>query len=62
MEACMLHIGYHKVPSRKMVWEMTGDCRDKFMADAIRRDTLETLMLYFAENAMADQDKFFKVT
>ena len=60
----MLHMWCHKVPSRKMVWEMMGDCRNHFIVDAIRWDTLESVManLHFAVNAMADQDKFFKVT
>ena len=60
----MLHKGYHKVLSRKMVWEMMGDCRNDFIADANRRNSLQSLManLHFADNAMADQDKFFKVT
>ena len=60
----MLHNGYHKVPSRKMVLELIGDSRNDFIAEAIRRDTLESVManLHFADNAMAEQDKFFKVT
>ena len=48
-----------------MVREMMGDCRNDFIADANRRrDTLQSLManLHFADNAMADQEKFFKVT
>ena len=60
----MPHTGYHKVRHKKMVWEMMGDCRNDFIADAIRRDTLESVVanLHFADNALADQDKFFKVT
>ena len=60
----MLHTGYNKVPSRKKVWELKVYCSNKFIADAIRRDTLESVManLHFADNALADQDKFFKVT
>ena len=52
----MLHMGYHKVPSRKMVLEMVGDCRNDFIADTIRRDTLESVManLHFGDNAMTD--------
>ena len=60
----MPRTGYHKVPSRNMVWEMMGDCRNNFIADAIRWDTLESVKanLPFADNAMANQDKLFKVT
>ena len=63
MEACMLHTGYHKVPSRKMIWEALGDCRNPFIADSIRRDTLEAVManVHFTENALADGDKYYKV-
>ena len=59
----MLHTGYHKVPSRNMVWELMGDCRKDFIAEALRQDTLESVManLHFADNTMANQDKFFKV-
>ena len=59
----MLHTGYHKVPSRKMVWEQSGDCRNDFIVDNIRRDTLEAVMsnIHFRDNPDADDDKFYKV-
>ena len=59
----MLHTGYHKVPSRKIIWELMGDCRNNFIVDAIRRDTLEAVMtnIHFADNTDADDDKFYKV-
>ena len=58
MEACTLHTGYHKVPSRKMIWELMGDCRNDFIADSIRRDVLEAVMtnIHFQDNAYADND------
>ena len=65
MEACMLHTGYHKVPSRKMVWETLGDCHNSLISDSIRRDTLEAVMqnLHFVDNSQVDvEDKFAKVT
>ena len=43
MEACMVHTGYHKVPSSKMVWGLMGDCRNDLIAEAIRQDTLEAV-------------------
>ena len=63
MEACMLHTGYHKVPSRKMIWELMGDCRNDFIADSIRRDVLEAVMtnIHFRDNAYGDNDQFYKV-
>ena len=63
MEACMLHTSYHKIPSRKMAWELLGDCHNPFIVDNIRRDVLEIVMsnLHFRDNAQADEDKFYKV-
>ena len=39
---------------------MMGDCRKEFIADTLRRDTLESVManLHFEDNTMADQDNF----
>ena len=60
----MLHTGYHKVPRRKIVWELMGDCRNDFISEAIRWDTLESVLanLHFADNAITDKDKVFKVS
>ena len=59
----MLHMGYHKIQARKMVWEQLGDCCNDFIVDNIRRDTLEAVMsnIHFRDNADADDDKFYKV-
>ena len=59
----MLHMEYHKVPSRKMIWELSGDCRNEFIVENIRRDVLEAVMtiIHFADNADTDNDQFYKV-
>ena len=59
----MLHTWYHKVPSRKIIWELMGDCSNNFIADSIRRDVLEAVMtnIHFWDNANADNDQFYKV-
>ena len=64
MEACILYPRYHKVQIRKMVSELMGDCRNDFITEDIRQDTLESVManLHLANNAKAPQDKLFKVT
>ena len=63
LEAFLLHTGYHQVPRRRMVWELSGDCHNPFIADNIRRDTLENILqcLHFRDNSKVDDDIYFKV-
>ena len=46
-----------------MICESMGDCRNPFIADSIRRDTIEAVMsnVHFRDNALADGDKYYKV-
>ena len=64
LEAFLLHTGYHQVPRRRMVWELSGDCHNPFIADNIRRDTLENILqcLHFRDNNKVDDDIYFKVS
>ena len=45
-----------------MVWELMGDYRNNFIAEAIRRDILEAIIanIHFRINALADQDNSFQ--
>ena len=45
---------------QEMMWELMGYCRNDFIAEAIRQDTLEavTANLYIADNELADHNKF----
>ena len=46
-----------------MVWELSGDCHNPFIASAIRRDTFEAVLscLHFRDNATFDGDVYHKV-
>ena len=44
--------GYTRVPSRKMYWAGSDDCRNSLVFNSIRRDTFESVLtvLHFADN------------
>ena len=46
-----------------MAWELNPDCHTPFIADNVRRKTVEGLLtvLHFRDNTQIDDDPFFKV-
>ena len=63
LEATLLHSGYHKVPHRRMMWELQPDCRNDLVAQAIRSNDFDNLFkcLHFADNNHKDDDPYYKV-
>jgi hypothetical protein len=54
-----LQSGYHSVPRRRMLWQEKPDCWNKLVAEAIRRDDVDSVLkcLHFR-----DSDGYFKVS
>ena len=58
-EAVLLHTSYHQILSHRMVWENRGDRHNPFIADNIRCDTFEAVLmcLHFRDNTLIDSGR-----